>query len=359
MTEEKMEDQAALFLCCLIFYLCTPEFGARVLPVVLAVAFTAFSIYFSRAEIQAAFAAGYIAWCLFLPGMTAFLPAVCYAVLATKYRYLCLTGLIPLISFCCHSSTAAIAGTVLLPILGLLLEHRSLEVETLKQKSNHLRDSGKELSTTLERQNRKLLEQQDTGIRLATLDERNRIARDIHDSVGHLLSSSILQVGALLAVYRDEKLRENLLALKDTLSSAMDAIRSSVHGLYGESIDLYAQVNQLVRNFTFCKLDLCYELESEPPTKLKYAFIAITKEALTNIVRHSDATAAKITFHEHPALYQLIISDNGHVKNFDPDGGIGLKNIAQRVESFHGNLNLLTRNGFTVFISIPKGDIKK
>ncbi|MGC7323280.1 histidine kinase dimerization/phosphoacceptor domain-containing protein, partial [Mycobacteroides abscessus subsp. massiliense] len=91
-----------------------------------------------------------------------------------------------------------------------------------------------------------------------------RIAREIHDSVGHLLSSSLLQVGALLAVNKNEKTRGNLVALKETLTNAMNSIRSSVHDLYDESIDLYAQVYKLSRDFTFCRLDFNYELTSEP-----------------------------------------------------------------------------------------------
>ena len=56
----------------------------------------------------------------------------------------------------------------------------------------------------MEQKNKELLEKQDYEIQVATLNERNRIAREIHDSVGHLLSRSILQLGALKAVHRQE-----------------------------------------------------------------------------------------------------------------------------------------------------------
>lgn len=220
-----------------------------------------------------------------------------------------------------------------------------------------MRDSTKEMSNLLKKQNSDLLEKQDDEIRIATLNERNRIAREIHDNVGHLLSSSILQVGALLAVNKDENTKENLLVINDTLSQAMNSIRSSVHDLYDESIDLHDQVYELVNKFTFCKLNFDYDIQSNPDKKLKYAFIAIVKEALSNIMKHSNASEASITFREHPALYQLMISDNGAVKGFNMDNGIGLKNITERVETFHGNINISTKNGFQLFISIPKGDL--
>lgn len=73
-------------------------------------------------------------------------------------------------------------------------------------------------------------------MRLATLNERNRIAREIHDNVGHLLSRSLLQVGALQVVNRDETVRQGLDTMRDTLSGAMDSIRRSVHDLHDESV---------------------------------------------------------------------------------------------------------------------------
>ena len=57
---------------------------------------------------------------------------------------------------------------------------------------------------------------------------------------------------------------------------------------------------------------------------------------------------------EHPALYQLVIRDNGNVKSFQPDQGLGLQNMADRVNSLNGNINIATENGFELFISIPK-----
>jgi signal transduction histidine kinase len=61
----------------------------------------------------------------------------------------------------------------------------------------------------------------------------------------------------------------------------------------------------------------------------------------------------KLTLREHPALYQLIVKDNGHKKETEGDG-IGLKNITQRVESLGGIVNISYDSGFTVFVSIPK-----
>jgi signal transduction histidine kinase len=123
----------------------------------------------------------------------------------------------------------------------------------LYARCNELSDKAREMSIQLKKQRSELLENQDIELNLATLNERNRIAREIHDNVGHLLSSAILQAGALLTINHDEKTRDNLETLNDTLSQAMDSIRASVHKLYDESIDLDAQVKELVKKFTFCE----------------------------------------------------------------------------------------------------------
>ena len=86
---------------------------------------------------------------------------------------------------------------------------------------------------------------------MATLKERNRIARDIHDNVGHLLSRSILQIGAAIIINKNEELNLNLNLIKDTLNEAMNSIRNSVHDLHDDSIDLQIEIQKLINNFSF------------------------------------------------------------------------------------------------------------
>ena len=75
-------------------------------------------------------------------------------------------------------------------------------------------------------------------------------------------------------------------------------------------------------------------------------------------MKHSNATHAYITFREHPGFYQLIIKDNGIVKSWNKENGLGLNNMIERVNSFNGNINIKAENGFEIFISIPKGELE-
>ncbi|MEG0378943.1 MAG: sensor histidine kinase, partial [Eubacterium sp.] len=244
---------------------------------------------------------------------------------------------------------------VLFILIGLswLLKRNVLLMEKLHHEYTKLRDTTREKALQLEFKNKDLMEKQDYEVNLATLNERNRIAREIHDNVGHMLTRSILQVGALMSIYKEEPLRTSLVDIKETLSGAMDSIRSSVHDLHDESIDCYALIQELINHFDYCETSLDYDVHHHLPKKLRYAFIAIIKEALSNVVKHSNASKITIMIREHPALYQLMIEDNGTVKKTSKEG-LGLENMADRVEALGGSINIKQENGFCIFISIPK-----
>jgi signal transduction histidine kinase len=133
----------------------------------------------------------------------------------------------------------------------------------------------------------------------------------------------------------------------------MDSVRMSVHDLHDESVDLLTEFKTLCNRFDFCPITLEFNMDSNPDKMIKYTLIAVVKEALSNVIRHSDASSVTVTLREHPALYQLVVKDNGSKK--EPSGdGIGLISIAQRVESAGGLVHSGWDKGFFVFVSIPK-----
>ena len=89
------------------------------------------------------------------------------------------------------------AADGMLIVAAILLACRTGRILYLEQEMIRLRDTSTELNLVLQEKNKNLMEKQDYEIYLATLRERNRIAREIHDNVGHMLSRSILQMGAL------------------------------------------------------------------------------------------------------------------------------------------------------------------
>ena len=345
-------DKIIIFILCTVYYVPNTSFNPIIVPILVAVIISALLSYFENDIIRLSGFAAYVALSIYNHEFLFFIPLVSYDILFSKFKWIWLFSLFPLaVNF---KEAFTIILIILFIIVAGLLKYRSISLHSIKKEYYKLRDNSMEMSMAFERNNKELLEKQDYEINLAALNERNRIAREIHDNVGHLLSSSILQIGALLVTNKDENTKESLRMIKETLSKAMDSIRNSVHNLHDESIDLYTEIKTLINNFKFCPVEFDYDIEGNVEHKLKYCFIAVIRECLSNIARHSNATKANIVLREHPAIYQLIVQDNGTQINYEEGKGIGLKNISDRVASFSGNMNLSFDKGFKVFISIPK-----
>lgn len=249
--------------------------------------------------------------------------------------------------------------TLILAAIFSVRTERSLK---LAQKVIHLKDSSTELRLAMQKRQQDLLEKQDYEIHLATLQERNRIAREIHDNVGHMLSRSILQMGALQTIHKEEPLHGQLVAINDTLSQAMNNIRESVHDLHNESLDLKQALREVTDEFRDkYEIAFTYDMSAAVPRNVKYCFLAITKESLANVVRHSNATRVSLYFCEHPGFYQMLVEDNGtDIKVKEAQiakaqvSGIGLSNMRERVEVLGGTIAFLTDKGFEIRISVPK-----
>lgn len=239
-------------------------------------------------------------------------------------------------------------------LLSYLLQNHTERYEKLDSEFRRTQDDSRERNLLLSEKNKNLQEKQNYEIYTATLKERNRIAREIHDNVGHVLSRSILLLGAVKAVNQETNLNPMLDNLDHSLNQAMDSIRSSVHDLHDESINLKEVIQSLVKDFTFCPVNLEYDLESGIPKEVKYCLISITKEALSNIMKHSNASQVHIIMREHPALYQLCIEDNGKNLSTSRSSGIGLINMKDRVYALNGIFQITTQNGFRIFITLPK-----
>ena len=204
----------------------------------------------------------------------------------------------------------------------------------------------------------------DYEVRLATLAERARIAREIHDNVGHLLTRSVLQVEALQVVHaEDEQVRADLAQVGATLHEAMDTVRKSVHDLHDDAFDLRSRLESVVGACGLPGARLSFDAR-DVPVPVAYCFVALVREALSNVVRHSDAARADVSVVEYPAFYQLVVQDNGSAGEVATmaavpaveGSGLGLKSMEERVAALGGRLRAEYRagRGFRVFVIVPK-----
>lgn len=257
------------------------------------------------------------------------------------------------------SGIFCILEVVLLMAFAIMLSYFTELLLGYQMKLHSMRDASMEHDMLMEQMNHQLIEKQNAQIYNATLKERNRIAREIHDNVGHMITRSILQVGAIGVINTDERLKEPISDLKSTLDTAMDSMRKSVHDLYDESVDLRQALAKLKPTDSAFAFSLEYDCEDDVSRDVKYAFIAIAKEAVNNAVKHSNGDEIRIIVREHPAFYQLEIMDNGtsadeRKLSGETGDGIGIKNIKERVAAIGGTMRIKADDGFMIFVTLMK-----
>lgn len=327
----------------------------------------------------------FLVTCFWLPELIYFLPIIFYDCAMEQRLWGCY-GVAPVYAvYYVNSRWMSVEELMLWIVLlgiGIVLGRRTGRMEHLETEMIRLRDTSTELNLVLREKNKNLMEKQDYEIYLATLRERNRIAREIHDNVGHMLSRSILQIGALTTIHKEEPLHEQLGSVNETLNQAMNSIRESVHDLHDDSIDLRQAIMDATREMQErYRVTIDYDMSPEVPRNVKYCFITTIKEAMSNIVKHSDADRIALILREHPGFYQLTVEDNGGIKAAGASNGletgrtagalatgmagelgtasmgsegIGLGNMRERVEALQGTFRIHRENGFQIFISIPK-----
>ncbi|MDR1801430.1 MAG: histidine kinase [Lachnospiraceae bacterium] len=365
----RLVDRAALLIFGLgpLFFL-EPESGF-VAAFLTALVYLSLNEYFDNAILDNILAGLWAIAVIFWPEMALFFPIVAYSMAERKtYILLCISALVAIFRSPLPINQAlffVIAGG----LMAVLLHFRTLFVDTLKKKITLLRDTTAERAILLEERNKSLVAKQNAEVYAATLRERNRIAREIHDNVGHLLSRSILMVGALKAVSAANPDAPGADIVKDldaTLNTAMTSIRESVHDLHDEAIDLEDSLRLLLKEYNYCETAFIYDASKDIPREVKYSFIAIVKEALNNVTKHSNATKVSVTVREHPGLYQLRIEDNGATGGGGgrpaDDGipavdnrGMGIENMTGRVKSLGGNIQITRTNGYRIYITVPRG----
>lgn len=347
--QDLIDRMLLLFICSAVGYS-----HNNIGTVLMAACLSGLIVYCDRVLLRGILVLIFLIYTLWIPESAVFLPLLLYDCAAWPLASALPFAFLSLFYLGSEAGwgPAIVAGSLLL--LSIVLGRRAAVYRQMREDYFNWQDVMKQLTRRLQQQNHQLIRRQNNEITVAMLAERNRIARDIHDNVGHLLSRGLLQIGALLATTREREQLDTLHILKETLSEAMDSIRNSVHDLHDQSIDLQKQMKQLADAFTFCSLDFDYSIRHSPERHLKEALLAIVHEGLTNIVRHSNGSQARLFLREQPAFYQLIIADNGTVRSTNPQTGIGLENIKSRVLAFNGQFHTQSANGFELFITIPK-----
>ncbi|MBP5580904.1 MAG: sensor histidine kinase, partial [Ruminococcus sp.] len=347
-------DKVAILLMCMMSLTMSDSFMEPVILVLVGVTASAAAQLLTGRIAASVIIAACSLLCGVFPLFFCMMPLMLYDALWEKKWWLVLPAAVVLVNIG-DMKILQIAMTLIALAVTIIIFLRVSGLEQTVTKLTLLRDEIAGKNRQLGEQNLRLAQAQDNEIHLATLKERNRIAREIHDNVGHMLTRSLLQAGALLVINKDDELREPLESLKSTLDSAMTSIRESVHDLHDDSIDLKKVIEESISTvdsrFT---VTLDCDVSEYMAGNVKLCMIGVVKEGLSNAVKHSTGDRISIIVREHPGFYQLMLEDNGSCSEIK-ESGIGLKNMRDRVEALKGRISLTpSQEGFKIFVSIPK-----
>ncbi len=194
---------------------------------------------------------------------------------------------------------------------------------------------------------------------LATEVERSRIAREIHDSLGHSLTTLNVQLDLARRLAKDDPVRsEQALNLaKGLATQSLDDVRLAVKSIRKPNFNWREAVEALVKEAT-ANHPIAVRLASplpELPAAIGFQIYRVIQECLTNVLKHAHATEVSISVSCQSSAAELDFSDNGCGMQSASDGGFGIKGMQERVESVRGSIIIDSNEdgGTRIKVSIP------
>ncbi len=201
----------------------------------------------------------------------------------------------------------------------------------------------------------------------AILQERNRIARDIHDSLGHSLTALNIQLETALKLWQSnpDKAQQFLERAKQLGSQSLQDVRQSVSAMRSDPVqgrplpDAIAYLLEDLQRSTGISPDCSLLLARPLPPEVHTAVYRIVQEALTNICKYASATEVQIQLQATSDELSLTIRDNGRGFNVETNTtGFGLQGMRERTLALGGQLTIESILGagcrITAYFPLPK-----
>jgi signal transduction histidine kinase len=254
--------------------------------------------------------------------------------------------------------SSVILNAVLFYAIGLSLQR----VVTSNDKTEKLLAENQRQYQLIHEQNNALEQYANQIEQLTLLEERNRMARELHDTVGHTFTSVIMGMDAVsyLIEVSPEKAKEKLDVLRNVTRNGLEEVRSSIHQMVpnGDDMLLSQQLTRLANEFALhTGTKICFKTngeEFEIPKQTKLSLIRCLQESLTNAKRHGRANTVEVLLTYGEDEVGLRIEDDGvgtqHLK-----AGFGINAMHERISSLQGTLQVssATGQGTIVSCSIP------
>ncbi len=181
-------------------------------------------------------------------------------------------------------------------------------------------------------------------------EERNRIAREIHDTAGHSMTTVIMQTEAAKLLIDDDpaEAKNRIISANVQARNALEQMRESVHLLAGrvQTKPLKDEVEEIIAaTIDGTDLKARFDLDDVHPSAEVYRFIVNSlKELLSNGIRHGKATAFYVELKGGDGI-SLLVSDNGGGVSDDVKEGFGLRGIRENAEKLGGTCNFTSEDG--------------
>ncbi|MFN2272332.1 MAG: histidine kinase [Anaerolineae bacterium] len=198
---------------------------------------------------------------------------------------------------------------------------------------------------------------------LAVAEERNRLAREIHDSLGHYLTAMTMQLEAAgkLVATQPERAAASIAKAEEMARESLAEVRRSVAALRASPMDtatLDDAIGELVQDLRDGGIAATFTTQGESrslPIQVKTALYRAAQEGLTNVRKHANASAVEVALAYELKQVALTIDDNGTGRRGEESGGFGLLGLRERVTLLGGSLEAGNdpKVGFRLHIVVP------
>lgn len=265
-----------------------------------------------------------------------------------------------MLPFCVETQTASIIGLIVIGGIGAiegLLLHLSAGALFYSAIFPVLLGAGNTFFAERNRMNRKLRKANEEIGHLAKVAERERIARDLHDVLGHTLSVITLKselAGKLLD--RDpERAGKEIREVEEISRQALADVRDAIRGYRAKG--LAAELAQAKATLETAGLTVqCDAATTVTLPAIQESVLSLAvREGVTNVLRHAQARTCRLRLEQQNGSFRLEIQDDG--RGGSSGEGNGLRGMRERVEMLGGTLHRVTDSGTTLTITLPLNDI--
>jgi signal transduction histidine kinase len=200
--------------------------------------------------------------------------------------------------------------------------------------------------------------------KLTIIEERDRISMELHDGIIQSIYALGIKLDlARLSLADKPEVQNQVLGVTRDLNHVIEDLRRYIQDLrtvVDYTVALHEKLDEIAQGFRqVCQARLIIDVArgfAQLSDAHLHAIVQMTREALSNIARHAEATEVYVDIHETSSHIALVVSDNG--KGFDPKQdtkGNGLRNLRQRARLLNGTVDIISQpgRGTTVTVLLP------